>query len=143
MSDEDGGRTSGDEDGGRTSGDEDDGFSLQLPPLDLPPLFPEDFRILWPGGGDRPGGRVSLRIVVVAVVAFDLLDAFLAVTVDPTANAAVVTAARTVGGALLAATMFGPLGLPYLWEPVAALLGFGQLTAVPTLSVLLLARVLR
>jgi hypothetical protein len=123
--------------------DEDDGFSLSLPPLNLPPLFPEDFRILWPGGGDRPRGRVSLRTVAVAVLAFDLLDAFLALSVGAAGDAALVTAVRTVGGSVLAVTLLGPVGALYVWEPMASLLGFGALTALPTLSVLLLARLLR
>jgi hypothetical protein len=142
MSDGDGGRNSGDDDDTEPN-DGNPGFSLELPPLNLPPLFPEDFRLRWPGGGDRPRGRVSRRIVVLAVLAFDLFDAILALSADAAVDAAVVTAVRTVGGAVLAATLFGPLGLPYLWEPFAALVGCGQLTVLPTLSVLLLAHFLR
>lgn len=119
--------------------DDDDGFSFELPPIRLPPLFPADVRVLWPGGGDRPRSRVGVRTVALACLAFDVLDALLALTVD----AALVTAARTVGGALLAGVLFGPFGVAYVWEPTAALLGVGELTVVPTLSLLLLARVLR
>ena len=119
--------------------DDEDGFSLSLPPIRLPPLFPDDFRVLWPGGGDGPRRRVSARLVTATLVAFDLVDAVLALTVDAT----VVTAARTVGGSLVAAATFGLLGVPYVLEPAAALLGFGWLTAFPTLTALLAVRLLR
>lgn len=118
---------------------DDDGSSLSLPPIRLPPLFPDEFRVLWPGGGDGPRRRVSLRLVAAALVAFDVLDAVLALTVDAT----LVTGARTVGGSLVAAGTFGLLGVPYVLEVVAALLGFGWLTAFPTLTALLVVRLLR
>ncbi|MFB6072478.1 MAG: hypothetical protein ABEJ88_05860 [Halobacterium sp.] len=119
--------------------DDDGGFSLSLPPIRLPPLFPADFRVLWPGGGDGPRRRVAARTVVLALAAFDVADAVLAVTAD----AAAVTAVRTVGGALVAGATFGLFGLPYVLEPLAALLGYGTLTAFPSLTALLVARVLR
>lgn len=119
--------------------DDSGGLSLKLPPVRLPAFFPEDFRVLWPGGGDDPRSRVSPRTVAFACVAFDVADAILALTVD----APLVAGVRTVGGALTAAGAFGLLGLPYLWEPVAALLGFGSLTAFPSLTALLVVRSLR
>ncbi|MFC3477394.1 hypothetical protein [Halobacterium litoreum] len=118
--------------------DDDSGFSLSLPPIRLPALFPEDFRVLWPGGGP-PRQRASPRLVAAVLVCFDLVDALLALTVDAPA----VTAVRTVGGALVAGVTFGLLGVAYVAEPIAALLGFGALTAFPSLTVLLLARVVR
>jgi len=119
--------------------DDDEGVSLSLPPIRLPPLFPDEFRVLWPGGGDGPRRRVSARLAAAVLVAFDLLDAVLALTVD----AAAVTATRTVGGTLVAAATFGLLGVPYVLEPAAALLGFGWLTAFPTLTALLVVGLLR
>jgi hypothetical protein len=130
----------GDDRSGREdAGDDSGGLSLKLPPIRVPSFFPEEFQVLWPGGGDGPRPAVSPRTVAFACVAFDAVDALLALTVD----APLVAGARTVGGALAAAGAFGLLGLPYLWEPVAALLGFGSLTAFPTLSSLLVVRALR
>lgn len=123
----------------RPGDDDSGGLSLKLPPISLPAFFPEDFQVLWPGGGDEPRPAVSPRTVAFACVAFDIVDALLALTVD----APLVAGVRTVGGALAAAGAFGLLGLPYLWEPVAALLGFGSLTVFPTLTALLVVRALR
>jgi hypothetical protein len=113
-------------------------LSFSLPPIRLPPLFPDDFRVLWPVGG-TPTTRVSRRTAAAALVAFDVLDAVLVLTVD----AAAVTAARTVGGTLAAAGAFGPLGAVYALEAAAALAGYGWLTVAPTLTLLLLVRGLR
>jgi hypothetical protein len=122
------------------NGDEGEaGFSLRLPPIRLPPLFPEDFRILWPSPGEKLHGRVTHRVVAAALVVFDLVDAALALTADSTVLAAV----RVVGGALLAATTFGTLGVVYVWEAAAVLAGVGEFTVVPTLTVLLLAGLVR
>lgn len=130
-------------DGGNADGwtgeDGDGGFSLRLPPIRLPPLFPEDFRVLWPSPGEKLHGRVTHRVVAVALVAFDLVDAALAVTVD----SAVLAGVRVVGGALLAATTFGTAGVLYVWEAAAVLAGVGELTAVPTLTALLVAGLVR
>ena len=114
------------------------GLSLKLPPIRLPDFFPEDFRVLWPAGGD-PSPRASPRTVLAACALFDVVDAVLALTVD----APLVTGVRTVGGSLAAAGAFGLLGVPYLWEPVAALLGYGSLTVFPSLTALLFVRSLR
>ena len=114
-------------------------LSFSLPPIRLPPLFPEDFRLLWPAPGEGPRRRVSKRAVLAALVCFDLADAALALAIDGGA----VTGVRVVGGALVAATTFGTLGVAYVWEAVAALAGFGDITAVPTLTALFFARLLR
>lgn len=82
---------------------------------------------------------MSRRTAAAAPVAFDVLDAVLVLTVD----AAAVTAARTVGGTLVAAGAFGPLGAVYALEAAAALAGYGWLTVAPTLTLLLLVRGLR
>lgn len=123
----------------RDGDDTDEGFSLSLPPIRLPPFFPEDVRVLWPGAGERLRGRVSRRLAVAALVAFDLADAFLAATTD----SAVVAGVRVVSGALVAATTFGTLGVAYAWEAGAVLLGVGDLTVLPTLTVSLVAGALR
>lgn len=114
-------------------------LSLSLPPIRLPPLFSENFRLLWPAPGEGPRRRVSKRAVLVALVVFDLADAALALTAD----AGAVAGVRVVGGALVAATTFGALGTVYVWEAVAALAGFGEFTVVPTLTGLLVVRSLR
>ncbi|MCG1004052.1 MULTISPECIES: hypothetical protein [Halobacterium] len=118
---------------------DDSGFSLKLPPIRLPSLFPENFRILWPAPGDGPDPRASPRTVLAVLLLFDAADAALALTVDSGAVAAV----RIVGGALVAATAFGTLGTVYVWEAVAALAGLGELTAIPTLTALFVVRLLR
>jgi len=115
------------------------GLSLSLPPLRLPPLFPERFRVLWPAPGEAPRRPVSARTVVAALLLFDVVDAVLALTTDSAAVAAV----RVVGGALVAATAFGSLGAVYVWEAAAAVTGLGGLTVVPTLTVLVVIRSLR
>lgn len=119
--------------------DSDGGLSLKLPPIRLPSLFPENFRILWPSPGEGPRRRVSMRAVLAALLLFDAVDAALALTVDTGA----VVGVRVVGGALVAATTFGTLGVAYVWEAAAALAGFGELTVVPTLTALFVVRLLR
>lgn len=119
--------------------DSDGGLSLKLPPIRLPSLFPENFRILWPAPGEGPRRRVSKRAVLAAVLLFDIVDAVLALTVDSSA----VVGVRVVGGALVAATTFGTLGVGYVWEAVAALAGFGELTVAPTLTALFVVHLLR
>lgn len=119
--------------------DSDDGLSLKLPPIRLPSLFPENFRILWPAPGEGPRRRVSTRAVLAAVLLFDVVDAVFALTVDSSA----IVGVRVVGGALVAATTFGTLGVGYVWEAAAALAGFGELTVVPTLTALFVVRLLR
>jgi hypothetical protein len=117
----------------------DDSFSFSVPPIRLPPLFPADFRILWPSPGEKLRGRVTRRGVAAALVVFDLVDAVLALSADSTVLAAV----RVVGGALLAATTFGAAGVVYVWEAAAVLASVGELTVVPTLTLLLLAGLVR
>ncbi|MUV61770.1 hypothetical protein, partial [Halobacterium sp. CBA1126] len=79
--------------------EDDGGFSLKLPPIRLPALFPENFRVRWPAPGDGPRRRPSKHAVLAALVLFDVVDALLALTVD----SAALTAVRVVGGALVAA----------------------------------------
>jgi hypothetical protein len=131
---------SDDRSGDTDRADSDDrGFSFSLPPLRLPPMFPDRFRVLWPGGGDGPSTRASRLTAAAALVAFDLVDAALALAVD----APVVAAARVVAGALVAAGAFGLPGLLYAAEGAAVLGGFPALTVFPTLTLLLLARLVR
>jgi hypothetical protein len=122
-----------------TDDDQDRGFSFSLPPIRLPPMFPDSFRVLWPGGGDGPTTHASRRTAAVALVAFDLVDAVLALGVE----APVVDAARVVAGALVAASAFGLPGLVYAAEGAAVLAGAGELTVAPTLTLLLVVRLLR
>jgi len=120
-------------------GADDRGFSFSLPPVRLPPMFPERFRVLWPGGGDGPTARASRLTAAVALVAFDLVDAALALAVDAPA----VAAARVVAGALAAAGAFGLPGLLYAAEGAAVLGGHAELTVFPTLTLLLVVRLVR
>ncbi len=115
---------------------EDDGdrrFSMSLPPIRLPPLFPDRLRITLPVPGFRGGRELSSGWALIVVLGFDVLDAVLA-----TAGAGPVHIVRTVGGTGIAVTAGSWLGLPYLWELGAVLLGWGWLTAFPSLSVVLL-----
>lgn len=125
------------------AGDRDDsddhGFSFSLPPIRLPPMFPDRFRVLWPGGGDGPSPRASRFSAAFALVAFDLVDAALALGVDVPA----VAAARVVAGGLIAAGVFGLPGLLYAAEGAVLLAGVPELTVFPTLTVLLVVRLVR
>ena len=126
----------------RVDGDdrnEERGFSFSLPPIRLPPMFPDRFRVLWPGGGDGPTARASRTTAAAALVAFDLVDAVLALAVDAPA----VAAARVVAGALVAAGAFGLPGLLYAVEGAAVLAGAPELTVFPTLTLLLVVRLVR
>ncbi|SEW23108.1 hypothetical protein [Halobacterium jilantaiense] len=126
------------EDTGRADSD-DRRFSFSLPPIRLPPMFPDRFRVLWPGGGNGPSTRASRLTAAAALVAFDLVDAALALTVDTQA----VAAARVLAGALVAAGAFGLPGLLYATEGAAVLGGVAELTVAPTLTLLLVVRLVR
>lgn len=116
-------------------------FSFSLPPIRLPPLFPERFRVLWPGGGGRPSARPSRVTAIAGLVAFDLADAALAVWAT---DAPAVAGARVLAGSLVAGAAFGLPGALYALEAAAVLGGVGLLTAFPTLTALLLVvRVVR
>jgi len=123
----------------RADGDDGDDssprLSFSLPPVRLPPLFPERFRVLWPGGGGGPTRRPSRGTAIAALVAFDLADAALAVWV---ADAPVVAGTRVLAGSVVAGAAFGLPGALYALEAAAVLAGAGLLTAFPTLSALLL-----
>lgn len=129
----------------RRDGDDGDdassGFSFSLPPIRLPPLFPERFRVLWPAGAGGPSTRPSPLAATAGLVAFDAADAALAVWGT---DAAVVAGARVLAGSLVAGAAFGLPGALYALEAAAVLTGAGALTAFPTLTaLLLLARVVR
>jgi len=130
-----------DDDDRSADGDDDDDddspprFSFSLPPIRLPPLFPERFRVLWPGGSDGPTHRPSRATAVAGLVAFDLADAALAVRA---ADAPAVAGARVLAGSLVAGAAFGLPGALYALEAAAVLAGAGLLTVFPTLSALLL-----
>lgn len=109
------------------------GLSFRLPPIRLPEFFPPDFELRLPIPGGSHGGQVSARTVLVACIAFDAFDAVVALLV----GSQLVGGARAVGGLALAATVAGVTGLAYGWELLAVLLGYPELTAVPSLTVLL------
>lgn len=123
---------------------EDDGdrrLSFSLPPISLPPLFPDRFTIRLPVPGFRSGRELSTGWTLLVVLAFDLFDAVLALTVAGPISGPVggpIGLVRTAGGTLLAVTLASGVGLVYAWEFAAVLGGVGAVTAVPTLSLCLL-----
>lgn len=112
------------------------GLSFRLPPFRLPEFFPPEFELSFPIPGSHPGRRVSARTVLVACIAFDAFDAVMALLV----GSQLVGGARAFGGLVLAATVTDVLGLAYSWELLAVLVGYPELTAFPTLTVLLFLR---
>ena len=111
-------------------------LSLHLPPFRLPEFFPPEFELSFPIPGSHRGRRAGARTVLVACLAFDAFDAVLALLV----GSPLVGGVRAFGGLVLAATVADLVGLAYSWELLAALLGYPELTAFPSLTVLLLLR---
>lgn len=111
-------------------------FTFRLPPIRLPPLFPDVIHLGLPVPGFRGGRRVSSAWVLVVCLGFDLFDAGLALTASGP-----VDVVRTVGGTAIAVVVADWVGLLYLWEVVAVLFGFATVTVVPTLGALVLYRV--
>lgn len=148
MADEDAGRSleadRGDESTARA--DEDGtptGLGFALPPISLPEIrFPERIRLAFPVPEppekvSRPT-RVRVSGVLLAVVLVDALDALAVAWAGPAAYAWV----RAALGILLAVTLVGGPGLLYAWELLAILGGFGGLSLAPTLTALVLGRIL-
>lgn len=115
-------------------------LSFSLPPISLPPIrLPERFfRVLPPKIRRRTRAVGGLTVLVVAV-AFDAVDATLALSTTP----AVADWMRVGAGTAVALLFAGPFGLAYAWEAMVLLVGFGWLTAVPTVTLLVLARLFR
>lgn len=111
-------------------------LSFSLPPFRLPQFFPPEFELSFPIPGSHPGRRVSARTVLVACLAFDAVDAAMALLVE----SQLVGGARAFGGLVLAATVTDVVGLAYGWELLAVLFGYPELTVFPTLTVLLFLR---
>lgn len=111
-------------------------LSFSLPPFRLPQFFPPEFELSFPIPGSRPGRRVSARTVLVACIAFDTVDAAMALLV----GSQLVGGVRAFGGLVLAATVTDVVGLAYSWELLAVLFGYPELTVFPTLTVLLFLR---
>ena len=116
-----------------------DRLSFRLPPFRLPAFFPPDFELRFPVPVGPPARRIDARTVLLACLVFDLVDGLLAVFV----GSSVVGAVRSLGGLALAAIVADLLGLVYGWELLAVLLGAPELTALPSLTVLLLAHARR
>lgn len=140
-------RTSGREPA--TGGDRDSrGFTFRLPPITLPPLFPDRLEVQLPVPGYRYARAVSSGWMLVVLLLFDLMDALLALTTTPATIGSVngmvgavgpidaVGLVRTLGGAVIAVSVARGVGLLYLWELLAVIGGYGALTAFPTLVVL-------
>lgn len=123
--------------GGRRSRGGDGGLRFRLPPIRLPETaFPADLRVRLPAPGTVRRDRLPTRSVLVVALAFDALDAGLALAgVGP-----VLDWTRIAAGLGLAAALTGIYGSLYAWEAVAVALGAGWLTAVPSATLLLYAR---
>ncbi|NEU55709.1 hypothetical protein [Halorussus sp. MSC15.2] len=141
MADEDAGRTQPRERGPRERDEETD-FSLSLPPMSLPEMrLPERIRLVFPVPDppekvSRPT-RVEVSWVLLAVVLADTLDALAVVWAGP----ATLPWVRAAVGLLLSLVLVGGAGLVYAWELLAILGGFGALSLAPTLTALVLARI--
>lgn len=129
----------GDGASGGTDDDEretaDRGFRFTLPPITLPPMFPEDFRFVIPAVRRRTDG-VATRTVLGLAVVLDTLDAALALGAasgDPALHWV-----RVGVGTLLAVVLVGTRGLAYGWEVLAVAGGLAAPTALPTLTALVL-----
>lgn len=114
-------------------------LSFRLPPFHLPEFFPPDFEVRIPLPGGPPERRVGATTVLVACIAFDIIDAILALAV----GASAVGGVRSFGGLVLAATVADVFGLVYAWELVAVLVGYPELTVFPSLTLLLVIRAWR
>ncbi|WP_137284728.1 hypothetical protein [Halorussus salinisoli] len=140
MADEDAGRSRPRE--SPRERDDDPGFRFSLPPISLPEMqLPERIRLVFPVPDppekvSRPT-RVKVSWVLLVVVLVDVADA-LAVGLGGPATLPWVRAAV---GVLLSAVLVGGPGLLYAWELLAILGGFGTLSVAPTLTVLVLARI--
>lgn len=142
MADEDAGRV---DDAGRVGDREPDaertGFSFSLPPITLPEMrLPERIRLVFPIPDLPERVRMPVRIeaswVLLAVVLADALDALAVAWAGPETLAW----ARAAVGLLLSVVLVGGPGLLYAWELLAVLGGVGVLSLAPTLTALVLAR---
>jgi len=148
MVDEDAGQSAG---GERTGGardrrggtdDRDDaGLGFSLPPISLPEMrLPERVRLVFPV--PEPPEKVTKPVrveaswVLLAVILADGLDAFAVAWAGP----GTLAWARAAVGLLAGVVLVGGPGLLYAWELVAILAGMGTLSLAPTLTVLVLAR---
>lgn len=112
-------------------------FSFSLPPITLPPLFPDHLEIRLPVPGFRYASRLSSVRVLAVVLVFDLLDAALALA-GGTASVGLVDWVRTLGGVVLSLVVARGVGLLYAWEVLAVLRGLPVFTVAPSLSGVLL-----
>ena len=118
------------------------GFGFSLPPISLPDVqLPERIRLVFPVPDPpekvSPPARVKVSWVLVVVVLLDALDAFAVLWAGPETLPWV----RAVLGGVLAIVFVSGPGLLYSWELVAILGGFGWLSVAPTLTALVLARI--
>lgn len=115
--------------------DDEDRPRFWLPPIRLPPFFPEAFELGFPLPGRRQGTRLGTGWVLVLAAVVDLLDAALVLTADGAA-----LFAGTVVAFLFAVVFAGGYGLLAIWEVVAVLTGVPAATVVPTVLVLTVFR---
>lgn len=105
------------------------GISFSLPPITLPPLFPDHMEIRLPVPGFRYATRLSSGWVLLVALGFDVADALFV-----SATTGWVALLRTLGGLLIAVSLARGVGLLYLWEVLAVLLGYASVTVAPTLG---------
>lgn len=134
-----------DDHGERNPHDQDEatGFSFSLPPILLPDVrLPERIRLAFPTPDPpekvSPPTRVRVSWVLVVVAFADALDAFAVIWAGP----ATLPWVRASLGLLLAIVFVGGPGLLYAWELFAILGGVGWLSVAPTLTALILGRIL-
>ncbi|WP_115864022.1 hypothetical protein [Halorussus litoreus] len=129
--------------GRETDGPDTTDLGFSLPPITLPEMrLPERIRLVFPIP-DPPEKvskpvRIEASRVLLAVVLADALDAFVVALAGPETLAW----ARGAVGILVSVVLVGGPGLLYAWELFAILGGIGVLSLAPTLTALVLARLL-
>lgn len=118
--------------------DDEDRPRFWLPPIRLPPFFPEDFELVFPLPGRRRGTRLGTGWVLVLAAVVDLFDVAVALTTSGPA-----LFAGTAVAFLLAVVFAGGYGLVAMWEVLAVLAGVPAATVVPSVLVLTLVRAWR
>lgn len=119
--------------------DERRSFPITLPPIRLPPLFPEGRPPFFPErlsvvlpAPERVRGSGN---PLLAAVALDVVDAVVVLALGG-------GLARVVLGTLLAGALAGPIGIAYALEALPGTVGPPWLAVLPSATLLVLARVL-
>ena len=118
--------------------DDDRRFGFRLPPFRLPAFFPDDFELSFPLPGRVRGRPVGSGWVLVFALLVDVLDVVLAMSV-----VGPVLVARSFVVFVFALVVADAMGLLAVWELLAVLSGYATITAVPSLTVLVVLRAVR